>query len=98
MRGILSNQNQEWPKSIEEAVDRLLKLLSKEDVQSLKNAKEEDLIKYHFSLGALIRNEFGMWKGNDELLKSCMKKRQFAHPDEVSSIIIEAVRKKLQNS
>ena len=92
----MSNQNQEWPKSIEESVDRLLELLSKEDIQSLKNAKEEDLIKCHFSLGAFFRNEFGMWKGNDELLKSCMKKSQLVHPDEVSSIIIEAVWRRLQ--
>lgn len=91
-----SNKYQEWPKSIEEAVDRLLELLSKEDIQSLKNAKEEDIIKHHFSLGAFIRNEFGLWKGNRELLEACCGKGLGIHPDDASSVIIEALWKRLQ--
>ncbi len=42
----------EWPRTVEEAVDRLLSLMSEEDKQSLKNTPEKDLIMCHFSLGA----------------------------------------------
>ena len=53
----------EWPRTVEEAVDRLLSSMSEEDKQSLKNTPEKDLIMCHFSLGAYIRNEFGLWQG-----------------------------------
>jgi hypothetical protein len=85
----------EWPRTVEESVDRLLSLMSEEDKQSLKNTSEKDLIMFHFGLGAYIRNEFGLWQGNTELLKSCKKECIFVHPDEFSSIIIEALWKRL---
>jgi hypothetical protein len=50
----------EWPRTVEEAVDRLLSLMSEEDKQSLKNTPEKDLIMFHFGLGGYIRNEFGL--------------------------------------
>lgn len=88
----------EWPRTVEEAVDRLLSLMSEEDKQSLKNTPEKDLIMFHFGLGAYIRNEFGLWQGNTELLKSCEKESNFVHPDDSSSIIIEALWKRLRYS
>ncbi|MHA1918479.1 MAG: DUF6794 domain-containing protein, partial [Promethearchaeota archaeon] len=45
-----------------------------------------------------VRNEFGLWQGNDELLKSCAKKDPLIHPDDVSSIIIEELWKKLNKN
>ena len=88
----------EWPRTVEEAVDRLLSSMSEEDKQSLKNTPKKDLIMFHFGLGQYIRNEFGLWQGNTELLKSCEKESFFVHPDEFSSIIIEALWKKLRDS
>ena len=88
----------EWPRTVEEAVDRLLSLMSEEDKQSLKNTPEKDLIMFHFGLGEHIRNEFGLWQGNTELLKSCEKESNFVHPDSTSSIIIEELWKKLRDS
>ncbi|KKN52045.1 hypothetical protein LCGC14_0616530 [marine sediment metagenome] len=88
----------ELPRTVEEAVDRLLSLISEEDKQSLKNTPEKDLIMFHFGLGEYIRNEFGFWQGNSELLKSREKESNFVHPDDSSSIIIEALWKKLCSS
>jgi len=49
-------------------------------------------IKVHFSWGLNIRNEFGLWEGNDELIESCGK----FEPDGASSAIIDAVWGALQ--
>ena len=87
-----------WPRTVEEAVDRLLSSMSEKDKLSFKNTPEKDLIMFHFGLGAYIRNEFGLWQGNTELLKSCEKESIFVHPDEFSSIIIEALWKKLRST
>ncbi len=88
----------EWPRTVEEAVDRLLSSMSEKDKQSFKNTPEKDLIMFHFGLGTHIRNEFGLWQGNTELLKSCEKESYFVDPDDASSIIIEALRKKLRGT
>ena len=94
----MSEAKKEWPRTVEEAVDRLLSLMSEEDKQSLKNTPKKDLIRFHFGLGQYIRNEFGLWQGNTELLKSCEKESIFVHPDEFSSIIIEALWKRLRGT
>lgn len=59
----------------------------------LKNTTENDLINYHFGLGAFVRSEFGLWAGNKELLKSCGSETM--PPDDASTVIIKAVWKKL---
>lgn len=70
----MSKSRKKWPRTVAEAVNRLIQEMSEEDRETLKNTPEKDLIMYHFSLGMWIRNEFGLWQGNDELLKSCRKK------------------------
>jgi len=62
----------------------------------LKNTPKEDLILHHFGLEAYIRNEFGLWQGNRELLEACCGKGLGIHPDDASSVIIKALWKKLQ--
>ncbi len=39
----------EWPRTVEEAVDRLLSSMSEEDKQSFKNTPEKDLIMFHWN-------------------------------------------------
>ena len=55
--------------------------------------KKKDLISLHFGLGEYIRNEFGLWQGNSELLESCFPGGYPPDPDEISGVIIEAVWK-----
>jgi hypothetical protein len=62
---------------------------SKEVVRS---TKEDDLVLLHFSWGIGIRNGFGLWSGNSALLESTGS----WHPDDASSVIIEAVWKRLR--
>ena len=90
-------KKKEWPKCVEEAVERLMAELSEEDKKELKNTKK-DLILHHFGLGEHIRNEFGLWQGNKELIASCCGEGYFQDPDEASSVIIRALWKRLQKS
>lgn len=84
----------EWPKTLDEAVARLLSVLSEESKQVVRETSEADLIRFHFSWGQGIRNDFGLWRGNRELLASC----GHVHPDDASMVIIKAVWKRLREA
>ena len=96
-----------WPKTVDEAVDQLVLTMSEEDKKALGNMPEKDLFLSHFGLGMYIRNEFGLWAGNEELLKSCALQiypdspydgfiTMFVQPDDASTEIIKATWRRLQ--
>ncbi len=60
-----------WPKTVEEAVYVLDLLLDDDYREKIKNTPEHNLNDFHFSLGLSIRNRFGVWDNNLELLESC---------------------------
>jgi hypothetical protein len=84
----------EWPKTLEEAADLILSRLRDKDKTVLRNTKKDDLIMYHHGWGMGIRNEFGLWQGNQALLKSC----GCSHPDDCSMRIMERVWEKLRSA
>ena len=79
----------QWPKTVDEAVQILLTKLSEKAKETLKNTPPEDLIKFHYSLGMYIRNQFGLWTGNEALVPSDPRSDRKAHPDSVSMLIIK---------
>ena len=83
------------PKTLDEAVSFILKDMSPENIKVIKATERNDLIKYHHGWGTGIRNSFGLWQDNSELLQSICKTR--CHPDDASMKIIEAVWDKLHN-
>ena len=85
-----------YPKTVAEAVDRLLSTLSEKEKEDIKNMSKNDLIDLHFGLGTYIRNAFGLWKENEELLKECCPTYHIYFPDDVSGVIIEALWEKLR--
>jgi len=54
----------------------------------------------NLSIGNFIRNSFGLWSGNDELMWSCTKeaRRKILHEDEASDIIIARLALALEKS
>jgi hypothetical protein len=64
-------ERRSWPRSLQAAVDQLLADLDAESLQRLREMPEEDLCQLHFDLGMGIRNGFGLWAGNRELLAEC---------------------------
>lgn len=72
------------PKTVDEAISTLAKIISKEDKQYLI---ENGAISMHNSLGRWIRNEWGLWTNSE--LKNELTKKGFTHPDDMSNYIIE---------
>jgi len=83
-----------WPRTVDEAVARLTSQMSAEAKRYVVTRPEEDLILFHHGWGTGIRNEFGLWRGNTELLASCGSTNM--HPDSASSVIIKATWMKLR--
>ena len=86
----------EHPKSIKEAIQLLLTDLPEKDRQAIRMMAEEDMSSLHFSLGNYVRNEFGLWGSNAELLKACCPDSSLQNADDASTVIIKALWWKLQ--
>ena len=61
------------PKTLEDAVNFLLSVLDKETMEIFASRTEDELKHYHCTAGFLIRKEFKLTAGNDELIESCRK-------------------------
>jgi len=55
----------------------------------LSKMDEGELINLHFTFGAFIRNQFGLWSGNEDLLNDCrqMSGITFMNPDDAAAFI-----------
>jgi len=90
-----SNNPEKYPSSLDEAVALLTAKLSDKEVKILCQIKEDELIRYHMTLGAYIRNSFALWGSNKDLLRSACGDKS-CHPDDASMIIIQHLWKSLQ--
>lgn len=88
------NEVRSWPKTLPEAVQKALSSLSPEGKEIIRNTPVGDLIRFHHGWGTQIRNQFGLWQGNKELLRGYGSERM--HPDSASMVIILAVWKELR--
>ncbi len=88
------------PKTVDQAVERLISEISLKDKTTIANIAEVELSVLHTSIGEYILNEFGLWSGNEDLMTSCcfIAKRDKIHEDEASSIIIRELWKRLRES
>lgn len=93
-----------WPQTVSEAVDRLLSGMSPAGREEFAGLSEDNLIMLHFGMGMGIRNQFGLWEGNDALLGDCAAAKGLSgefswlsmHPDDASTIILTALWRGLQ--
>jgi hypothetical protein len=83
-----------WPSTVEATVADLISTLSKEEKAEIRKLKKESLIELHFGFGTYIRNNYGLWRGNEALIKSACGKP--CHPDDASGFIIERLWETLQ--
>jgi len=59
------------PKTIEDALKLLLSILDDDTRAMFGNRSEDDIKHYHCTAGVLIRNQFKLTEGNEELIESC---------------------------
>ncbi len=86
-----------YPRTLTEAVDKLMAMMSEEDRRVFKATPREDVSCHHLGLGSYIRSEFGLWQEDSELLHSLTPGSSSEDPDDASMTILEALWKKLQS-
>jgi hypothetical protein len=74
--------------------------MSLKDRTIVANMAEVELSLLHANLGEYIRNEFGLWSDNQDLMTSCrfFAKKEKVQEDEASSIIIVELWKRLRET
>ena len=98
MNDNLTDDLKDFPKTVAQAVKRLKRELPLEDKGIIKDIQEDDLNGLHISIGRYIRNEFGLWSGNNELMESCCSVSGVdkLHEDDASAVIITELWRQLQ--
>jgi hypothetical protein len=88
------------PRTIHEAVERLINEMELKDKVIIANMTHGELIDLNSNLGAYIRNAFRLWSGNHDLMESCrfVSKNQTMNADEASFAIIDAMWEKLRKT
>ncbi len=88
------------PKTVEEAVEHLIEVLPLKDKVTIANMSADEVGELNLSLGNYIRNSFGLWSGNDELMLSCTKaaRRKILHEDEASAVILARLALELEKT
>jgi hypothetical protein len=96
----MSITENQYPKTVAEAVEVLHANMSLNEECMLASMDEVDLFDLHLSQGHDIRDDFGLWAGNEALLESCriMAGKQDLHVDDASMVIIKALWEKVNSS
>ena len=84
-----------WPVTVDATVADILAGMSEGDKETLRNTKYDDLILFHHGWGTGIRNYYGLWRGNEALIKDACG-GTLCHPDDASMVIIERAWEKVQ--
>jgi hypothetical protein len=66
-----ANDPNTWPRTLDQAVANVVAGMSDRDKTLVRALSQRDMISFHMGWGMGIRNEFGLWRGNLDLLKSC---------------------------
>ena len=74
----------ELPTTVDAAVRILMGLVPVEEQAKITLLNEDQLLGLHFGLGQWVRNYFGLWGNNPELLKATGE----TDADEASSVIL----------
>jgi hypothetical protein len=88
------------PKTVDEAVEKILSIISHRDAVVIANMAEDDLDTLDFSLGIYIGREFGVWSCIWDLFYSCglIEGDLDLHPDFMPMVIIEELWYRLQET
>ncbi|MFC1488581.1 YpsA SLOG family protein [Thermodesulfobacteriota bacterium] len=88
------------PKTVDEAVERLLSDLDLQSKVAIANMDLDDLINFQSTLFTYFKNAFGMWSGNTELLESCrlISKEPVRDEKAATGILIGVLMKKLRET
>jgi hypothetical protein len=84
----------EWPTTVDGVVEDIVSRMPERDRTRIRDTNLGDLIKFHHGFGTWIRNNYGLWRGNQTLIVDACG--QPCHPDDASMKIIYALWHALQ--
>jgi hypothetical protein len=89
-----------YPKTVDQAVERLVSDLPLKNRVYIANLAQEDLYLIHISLRSHIGQELGLWSGNKDLIESCraMRGSSELRADQCPAVILEALWRRLQDT
>jgi hypothetical protein len=89
-----------FPQTVDTAVDRLVSEMPLKDKATMANMTEAEWVNLDVTLGKYIMNQFGLWSGNQALIKSCraFSQNEFKNEEEAANVIIQALWQRLQNT
>lgn len=96
----MEKTKQPLPRTIDEAIERLLADLPLRDRAAIARMEEKELPDLNQSLGLHVRESFGLWSENKELTRACNVGGGSGNPylDSPSNVIIKALWKRLQET
>jgi hypothetical protein len=88
------------PKTVQEAVARLISELPLKDKTTIANIGEAELVRLNSYLGRHILEKFGLWSGNEKLLESCLAIADYPlhSEDDAISVIIKELWQELKET
>ena len=88
------------PKTVDEAVNRLIEDLDLRDKVKIANMNLDELVNIHSALHVYFKNAFGLWSGNKELLADCasISIEPIYNEDDASVVILGVLWQKLQET
>ena len=88
------------PKTVDEAVDKILNELDLESKVKIANMDLNYLTSVHFELYMYFKNAFGVWHGNKELLADCRATsgEPIRNEDEATFVILKALWERLRGA
>lgn len=88
------SSDQGWPRTLQGAVDYLIRTLPQAEKERLAAVSKIDLIEVgFFGLGAHVRRVCGLWQGNQALMASCSA----LNPEDATTIIIQELWTRLRH-
>lgn len=89
-----------YPRTVEEAIDRLVSELPLKDRMKIARMDEVDIHCLHTTLGLYIRNNYGLWLDNGKLIRDCrfIAKDSSLDADDASAVIIHELWQVLRES
>jgi len=88
------------PKTVDEAVDRMLNDLDLESRVKIGTMDLNNLVSVHSELHVYFKNAFGVWHGNKELLADCraISEEHLYNEEEATFVILKALWEKLRGT
>jgi hypothetical protein len=95
-----SSHMEDWPQTVDDAVDLLIKRISLKDKTYIANMLESELGALEHTLGRYVQDHFGLWGENHTLINDCRKDGGMVakEPGSTVSIIIKSLWTQLRKT